>query len=86
MKNVKLFLSLALFSVAIAGAFTASKSKAVVTTVPGYIKQGPNCEQKNECSVETTLALCTETNTGGAYVFGMDSSLDCTVELWRIHN
>lgn len=86
MKNVKLFLSLALFSAAAAGAFTTSESKAAVTTVPGYIKQGPNCVQKNECSVEPTVTLCTETNTGGAYVFGMDSSLDCTIELWRIHN
>ncbi|MDI9257956.1 DUF6520 family protein [Flavobacterium sedimenticola] len=84
MKNAKLFLSVALFSVAAVGAFATTASKTKAVTVSGYIKQGPNCIYKNECSADPTLVLCTETNTGGAQVFGMDPN-DCTVDLWRIH-
>lgn len=84
MKNAKMFLGLALFSAALAGAFTTSASKARVANEPGYIKQGISCVYKNDCSTAPTLVLCTETNTGGSQIFGMDPS-DCTVDLWRVH-
>jgi len=84
MKNAKLFLSLALFSVAIAGAFTNKTAKAAVTNFPGYIKQNGICVYKNECSDDPTPTLCTVTNSGGARVYGMVSS-DCTLDLWRVH-
>ncbi|KVV16038.1 DUF6520 family protein [Flavobacterium sp. TAB 87] len=91
MKNVKFFLSVALCTAAAAGAFATTASKDAVkssaaTLEPGYIKQGPQCVFKNNCSVEPTLVLCTETQTGGAQIFGMDSNNDCTVELFRQPN
>lgn len=91
MKNVKLFLSVVLFSAAAAGAFATTASKnavksSAVTLEPGYIKQGPHCTFKNNCSTVETAVLCTETQTGGAQIYGMDSSDDCTVELWRLAN
>ncbi len=85
MKNVKLLLSVVLFSAVTAVAFSTSSTKEAVSTVPGYIKQGPNCVYKNECSLTSTAVLCTETATGGAQVFGMDPN-DCTIDLWRPHN
>jgi hypothetical protein len=84
MKNAKLFLSLALFSVAIAGAFTNNAPKKALTNFPGYIKQSGTCVYKNECSDDPTSTLCTVTNSGGARIYGMDPS-DCTLDLWRVH-
>lgn len=91
MKNVKLFLSVVLFSAAAAGAFATTASKnavksSAVTLEPGYIQQGPNCVFKNNCSNVATDVLCTETQTGGAQIYGMDSNDDCSVELWRQPN
>lgn len=83
MKNAKLFLSLALFSAAVAGAFTSKTSKASLTNLPGYIKQSGTCVYKNECSTDESTHLCTVTNAGGARIFGMDPS-DCTLDLWRV--
>lgn len=79
-----MFLSIALFGAAALGAFANAKKTAVVTSVPGYIKQSGVCVFKNNCSVEQTDVLCTATQTGGAQIYGMDPS-DCTVELWRLH-
>ncbi|MBP2283061.1 hypothetical protein H4V97_001379 [Flavobacterium sp. CG_23.5] len=92
MKNVKLFLSAALFIVAAAGAFATTASKKAVTksgvlsTFPGYIKQGPNCVLKNNCTDVPNAVLCTETQTGGAQVFGITDATHCAVQLWRLPN
>lgn len=92
MKNVKIFLSVALFTLAAAGAFATTASKnavaksSVVTTIPGYIKQGPNCVFKNNCQNVQTPVLCTETQTGGAQIFGMTDATHCAVQLWRLPN
>ncbi|WP_284653485.1 DUF6520 family protein [Flavobacterium terrisoli] len=91
MKNLKMVLSVVLFGAAAFGAFAttasnnAAKSKAVAT-VPGYIKQGPTCVFKNNCSDVQTLVLCTETQTGGAQIFGMTDATHCAIELWRRAN
>jgi len=92
MKNVKLFLSVALFTAAVGGAFTtaaaknaAAKSGAVIT-MPGYIKQGPTCVFKNNCQTVNTGILCTETQTGGAQIFGQTDATHCAVQLWRLPN
>ena len=91
MKNVKLFLSAALFIAAAAGAFATTASKnavksSAVVSVPGYIKQGPNCVFKNNCQNVPTAVLCTETQTGGAQVFGITDATHCAVQLWRLPN
>lgn len=91
MKNVKLFLSVALFTAAAAGAFATTVSKnavktSAVSSEPGYIKQGLDCVFKNDCSTEPSLVLCTETQTGGAQIYGMDNNNECTVELFRLPN
>ncbi|MGV3696972.1 DUF6520 family protein [Flavobacterium sp.] len=84
MKNARLFLSLALFTFAIAGAFTNKTAKAALTNFPGYIKQNGTCVYKNECSDDVTSTLCTVTNSGGSRIYGMDQG-DCTLDLWRVH-
>lgn len=90
MKNVKLFLSVALFTAAAAGAFATTASKnavktSAVSSVPGYIKQGPTCVFKNNCNTVNTGILCTETQTGGAQIFGMTDATHCAVQLWRLN-
>ena len=87
MKNGKMLLSVILFTAAVASAFTttASKNAKAVATVPGYIKQGPTCVFKNNCSNVQTPVLCTETQTGGAQIFGMTDATHCAVQLWRLN-
>lgn len=87
MKNGKMFLSVILFTAAVASAFTttASKNAKVVSSVPGYIKQGPTCVFKNNCDNVNTGVLCTETQTGGAQIFGMTDATHCAVQLWRLN-
>lgn len=88
MKNGKMVLSVILFTAAVASAFTttASKNAKVVSSVPGYIKQGLTCVFKNNCSVEPNAVLCTETQTGGAQIFGQTDATHCAVQLWRMPN
>ena len=91
MKNLKMVLSVVLFGAAAIGAFATVASKDAenskgVATIPGYIKQGPSCVFKNNCSNVPTLVLCTETQTGGAQIFGMEDASHCAVELWRRAN
>ncbi|WP_162128024.1 MULTISPECIES: DUF6520 family protein [Flavobacterium] len=87
MKNGKMFLSVILFTAAVASAFTttASKNAKAVSSVPGYIKQGPTCVFKNNCDNVNTGVLCTETQTGGAQIFGMTDATHCAVQLWRLN-
>lgn len=90
MKNVKLFLSAAVFSAAAIGAFATTASKnaaksANVSIVSGYIKQGPTCVFKN-CETVNTGTLCTETQTGGAQIYGITDATHCAVQLWRAPN
>ena len=82
-----MFLSVILFTAAVASAFTttASKNAKAVTSVPGYIKQGVNCVFKNNCDTFNTGVLCTETQTGGAQIFGMTDATHCAVQLWRLN-
>lgn len=84
MKNVKIFTSVSILMLAIAGAFATSSAKAdSAALVQGYIKQGLNCVPKNLCETTNTGTLCTETQIGGAQIYAMDSFGDCTVPVWR---
>jgi hypothetical protein len=88
MKNLKMFLSAGVVMLAIAGAFAtnASKNAAPPTIVPGYIKEGIHCVQKNSCQLENNGILCTETQTGGSQIFRMTAPDVCTTQLWRAPN
>lgn len=84
MKNVKIFTSAGIFMLAIAGAFATSSAKGgAAVHVQGYIKQNLQCVAKNTCETQNTGTLCTETQTGGAQIFAMDSFGDCSLPVWR---
>jgi len=86
MKNAKAWLTAAVFTAAVAGAFATNASKEAAArsgSVPGYIKQGLTCVFKNNCQDVNNGILCTETQTGGAQVFGMTDATHCAVTLWR---
>lgn len=83
MKNVKMYLSIALFSAVALGAFANAKNSKTVSTVPGYIKQGLKCVYKNDCSNIPSPVLCTD-NVSGAQIFQMTDATHCEVDLWRL--
>ena len=88
MKNSKILLSAGVFMLAVAGAFAtnASKKAAKFASMPGYIKQGVTCVFKNNCQDVNTGVLCTETQTGGATIFGLTDATHCAEPLWRLPN
>jgi hypothetical protein len=87
---VKQVVPVAVFALAIAGAFTThamnerSKTTAIV---PGYIKlnpQGTSCEQRDLCSTVNTGNICTVGQVpGGTQLFDKNSANQCTVPLYR---
>lgn len=86
---MKHLLSVGTFVVAVAGAFATNALKtddAKLATVPGYIFQDGHCEFKNNCQDVNTGTLCTETQTGGAQIYRMNSGVCDTQQLWRLPN
>lgn len=84
-----MLLSAGIFMLAIVGAFATNASKneaGKLASVPGYIKQGVNCVFKNNCQNINTGVLCTETQTGGATIFGLMDATHCAEPLWRLPN
>ncbi|MBG6063159.1 hypothetical protein IWX83_002969 [Flavobacterium sp. CG_9.1] len=87
---IKQVIPVAVFALAIAGAFTTNamnvRSKTVAT-VQGYVKlnpQGTSCEQRDMCSTINNGNICTVgLIPGGTPLFAKNSANQCTVTVYR---
>jgi hypothetical protein len=90
-KFAKQVLPVAVFALAIAGAFTThamnQRSKAAAP-IQGYLKlnpQGNSCEeQDDECSTENNGIVCTvDLSPAGAQLFGKNAAGNCVQTIYR---
>ncbi|MBC5862835.1 DUF6520 family protein [Flavobacterium turcicum] len=86
----KQVLPVAVFALAIAGAFTTnamSQRSKTVAPVQGFIKlnlQATSCEQRDMCSNVNNGIVCTVGLVpSGAQLFGKNSSGQCSVPIYR---
>lgn len=88
MKNFRKVIPMAVFALAIAGAFTTNamnRSSKALGAVQGYIRanpQGTACNISNMCS-DVAGPVCT---LGAAQLWGKDLSGKCVVELFHPSN
>jgi hypothetical protein len=87
---VKQVIPVAVFALAIAGAFTThAMSERSKTAAPaqGYLKlnpQGTSCEQRDLCSTINNGIVCTVGLVpSGAQLFAKNSANQCTVPIYR---
>lgn len=87
MKNFRRLIPIAVFALAIAGAFTTQAmngSNKKVSTFQGYVKVNPlgtMCNTSITCS-DIPDELC---KVGTTQIWGKDASGKCLVELYRVH-
>lgn len=87
---VKQVVPVAVFALAIAGAFTThamNERSRTIAPVQGYVKlnpQGTSCEQHDMCSTINTGNICTVGLVpSGAQLFGKNSAGQCSVQIYR---
>ncbi|MEO8235822.1 MAG: DUF6520 family protein [Flavobacterium sp.] len=87
MKNFRRLIPMAVFALAIAGAFTTqamNRSNKKVSIFQGYVKVNPlgtMCNTSITCSSDPD-ELC---KVGTTQIWGKDASGKCIVELYRVH-
>ncbi|MTD67707.1 DUF6520 family protein [Flavobacterium sp. LC2016-13] len=90
-KFAKQVLPVAVFVLAIAGAFTTNamtERSKTAAPIQGYLKlneQGNSCEQQDdECSTVNNGVVCTvDLNPSGAQLFGKNSAGDCVRTIYH---
>jgi hypothetical protein len=87
---VKQVVPVAVFALAIAGAFTThamNERSKTVAPIQGYIKlnpQGTSCEQSDQCSTVNNGNVCTVGSvSGGTQLFGKNSANQCSLPVYR---
>lgn len=87
---VKQVVPVAVFALAIAGAFTThamNERSRTIAPVQGYVKlnpQGTSCEQHDMCSTINTGNICTVGLVpSGAQLFGKNLAGQCSVQIYR---
>lgn len=86
----KQVMPVAVFALAIAGAFTThamNERSKTLALVPGFVKLDPNgdeCEEHDECSTVNTGNICTVGySSAGAQLYDKNSAEQCTIPLYR---
>jgi hypothetical protein len=87
---MKQLIPIAVFALAIAGAFTThamNERSKTFALVQGYARldpQGDECEEHDECSTAGNGYVCTIGYTpAGAQLFGINSAGRCTIPVYR---
>lgn len=84
---VKMILPMAVFALAITGAFASHAEnvakKAAPASIQGWLQVAGTCNKSIQCS-ESGTVLCK--TTANQQVFGKDEAGDCAVELYRPSN
>ncbi|MEZ0181904.1 DUF6520 family protein [Flavobacterium sp.] len=89
-KFAKQVLPVAVFALAIAGAFTThamNERSKKAAPIQGYVKlndQGNSCEQADECSTTNNGIVCrVDLDPAGAQLFGLNAAGDCVRTIYR---
>lgn len=84
---VKMILPMAVFALAISGAFASHTEKVAKKRAPaaiqGWLQVAGACNQSIQCSDTGNMLCKTSSN---QQVFGKDEAGDCAVELYRVNN
>jgi hypothetical protein len=87
---MKQVVPVAVFALAIAGAFTThamSEHSKTLAPVQGYLRldpEGDECEERDECSTVNNGIVCTVGLVpAGAQLYGKNSADNCTIPIYR---